>query len=307
RKKVIKFILKGRILVECWSKDPEIGVVPLEIRILHQLSKSPHPNIIEMKHFFQDANCFYIEMDLFGFGTDLFDYIELNRNMTEDEMKRIYLQTCLAVQHLHDRGIAHRDIKVRRARGRKKGGNGASDVPRGRGRGNNKFRLAPSPFFLVGPNSVAQDENLIVGENSHIRLIDFGSSAYVRSGKMFETFCGTLDYAWRKAPEVLEGCKYKGKPQDIWAMGILLYTLVYKENPFYNVDEIISGSLRVPFVVSAANLNLIRSILNRDPEKRPTIVAILEHEWLAGVKEELDFPLPGRGDDPPPPHRPRAA
>jgi protein-serine/threonine kinase len=41
-----------------------------------------------------------------------------------------------------------------------------------------------------------------------------------------------VDYA---APEVLQGKAYGGKEQDIWAMGILLYTIVYKENPFYNI------------------------------------------------------------------------
>lgn len=33
-------------------------------------------------------------------------------------------------------------------------------------------------------------------------------------------------------------------------MGILLYILIYKENPYYNIDEIISAKLRVPFVLS---------------------------------------------------------
>jgi serine/threonine protein kinase len=83
-------------------------------------------------------------------------------------------------------------------------------------------------------------------------LIDFGSSAFVKPhGKQFSTFCGTLDYA---APEILLGQKYDGPPQDVWAMGILLYTLVYKENPFYNMDEIISGSLRLPFHLSNSKI-----------------------------------------------------
>ena len=45
------------------------------------------------------------------------------------------------------------------------------------------------------------------------------------------------DYA---APEVLQGKAYGGKEQDVWALGILLYTIVYKENPFYNIGMCIS-------------------------------------------------------------------
>jgi protein-serine/threonine kinase len=68
-----------------------------------------------------------------------------------------------------------------------------------------------------------------------------------KNGRSFSSFCGTLDYA---APEILNGYKYDGPPQDVWSMGILLYTLVYKENPFYNMDEIVGGNLRIPFHLS---------------------------------------------------------
>jgi len=47
---------------------------------------------------------------------------------------------------------------------------------------------------------------------------------------------GVLDYA---APEVLQGKSYKGKEQDVWALGVLLYTICYKENPFYNVRPLV--------------------------------------------------------------------
>ena len=76
-----------------------------------------------------------------------------------------------------------------------------------------------------------KDENVVLDGEGKIKLIDFGSAAYLKNGP-FDVFVGTIDYA---APEVLQGKAYSGKEQDVWALGILLYTMVYKENPFYNI------------------------------------------------------------------------
>ncbi|VVT56324.1 uncharacterized protein SAPINGB_P004968 [Magnusiomyces paraingens] len=121
-----------------------------------------------------------------------------------------------------------------------------------------------------------KDENVIVDGSGLVKLIDFGSSAFVRQGP-FDVFVGTLDYA---APEVLAGKPYEGKPQDVWALGILLYTIIYKENPFYNVDEIMDHDLRVPFVMSEPCIDLIRMILTRPVRKRPSVEDIWNHPWI---------------------------
>lgn len=86
----------------------------------------------------------------------------------------------------------------------------------------------------------------------------------------------SLDYA---APEVLRGLPYRGKEQDVWALGILLYTIVYKENPFYSIDEIMDHDLRVPYVMSEECLDLIRKMLDRDVDRRIGIQDVLEHRW----------------------------
>ncbi|RIA96871.1 kinase-like domain-containing protein [Glomus cerebriforme] len=122
-----------------------------------------------------------------------------------------------------------------------------------------------------------KDENVILDEDGNVQLIDFGSSAYIKNGRKFDTFCGTIDYA---APEVLTGKKYSGPPQDIWALGILLYTLIYKENPFYNIDEIIARDLRIPYILSEGSIDLVKRMLDRDVEQRPTIDDVLNHSWL---------------------------
>ncbi|KAL1889387.1 serine/threonine protein kinase [Sporothrix stenoceras] len=120
-----------------------------------------------------------------------------------------------------------------------------------------------------------KDENVILDGEGNIKLIDFGSAAYIKSGP-FDVFVGTIDYA---APEVLAGRPYKGKEQDVWALGILLYTIIYKENPFYSIDEIMDRDLRIPYTISDDSIDLIRKMLNRDVAQRITIDQVLEHPW----------------------------
>lgn len=230
---IIKCIDKERILVDTWVRDRKLGTIPLEIQIMYTLNAEPHPNIMKIVDFFEDRQYYYLETPIFGDppAIDLFDYIEVKNDMSEDECRFIFRQVCLAIYHLHKHGIVHRDIK---------------------------------------------DENVIVDENGIIKLIDFGSAGYTKQGP-FDVFVGTIDYA---LPEVLRGDKYDGRPQDIWALGILLYTMLYKENPFYNVDEIMEGDLRVPYVISDASIALIKRILVRDVASRPSITDIVEDEWL---------------------------
>ena len=49
-----------------------------------------------------------------------------------------------------------------------------------------------------------KDENIILDETFHMKVIDFGSTAFLRPGKVFGTFCGTIEYC---SPEVLMGNK----------------------------------------------------------------------------------------------------
>ncbi|KAJ9625152.1 serine/threonine protein kinase [Taxawa tesnikishii (nom. ined.)] len=108
-----------------------------------------------------------------------------------------------------------------------------------------------------------KDENVVLDGDGAVKLVDFGSAAYIKSGP-FDVFVGTIDYA---APEVLRGSPYRGKEQDVWALGILLYTIVYKENPFYSIDEIMDHDLRVPYVLSEDCIDLIRKMLDRDEDE----------------------------------------
>lgn len=133
-----------------------------------------------------------------------------------------------------------------------------------------------------------KDENVVIDRSGWVKLIDFGSANYCRNGP-FDTFHGTLDYA---SPEAIEGKPYMGKEQDVWACGILFYTLIYKENPFYNIDEIMDRDLRVPYIISDLSIDLIRRMLNRDVEARFTMQQVLDHSWYDGfVGDAIQIPV----------------
>ena len=128
-----------------------------------------------------------------------------------------------------------------------------------------------------------KDENILIRDDDTVEIIDFGSSAYVKEGKKFDKFCGTGGYA---APEVLSGQKYDGPPQDIWSLGILLYTMIYGSNPFRTLDQIITSEVQFPVIVSSGSHDLMCQMLNRDFQKRPNIDEVINHPWFNDLSEE---------------------
>lgn len=107
-------------------------------------------------------------------------------------------------------------------------------------------QIADAVYFLHEHSIVhrdIKDENCVLDPDGNVRLIDFGSAAYVKEGRKFDTFSGTLECVSSlcfctftkltvslprsfAAPEVLKGARYSGKEQDIWALGVLGYVLI---------------------------------------------------------------------------------
>ncbi|NWU24767.1 PASK kinase, partial [Dyaphorophyia castanea] len=122
-----------------------------------------------------------------------------------------------------------------------------------------------------------KDENIVIAEDFTIKLVDFGSAAYLEPGKLFYTFCGTIEYC---SPEVLSGKPYHGPELEMWSLGITLYTLVLGENPFCELEEALAAVLSPPRPVSEGLMDLMAGLLHPVPEQRMTLAGLAEHPWL---------------------------
>ncbi|XP_064418169.1 PAS domain-containing serine/threonine-protein kinase [Latimeria chalumnae] len=122
-----------------------------------------------------------------------------------------------------------------------------------------------------------KDETVIIAEDFTIKLIDFGSAVYMEPGKLFHTFCRTIEYC---SPEVLMGNPYSGPELEMWSLGVTLYTLVFGENPFCEVEETMEAVIKTLFDVSEDLLSLLSWPLHPDPRQRMTLVELVKDEWV---------------------------
>ncbi|XP_051822331.1 serine/threonine-protein kinase Nek1 isoform X6 [Antechinus flavipes] len=76
------------------------------------LANMKHPNIVLYRESFEESGSLYIVMD-YCEGGDLYKRINAQKGVLfpEDQIMDWFVQICLALKHVHDRKILHRDIK----------------------------------------------------------------------------------------------------------------------------------------------------------------------------------------------------
>ena len=92
-------------------------------------------------------------------------------------------------------------------------------------------------------------ENVLLESDGYIVLADFGMSKFLdHSDERMKSFVGTLPYL---APEIINNEKYD-RTVDWWALGIMLYEMMYGSLPFSHknqkilFDKILSEKLDFP-------------------------------------------------------------
>lgn len=225
-------------------------------REIHHHRQLHHPHITQLYEVIATESNIWLVTELCS-GGELFDYLAEKGRLSEEETRVIFGQLCLAVAYVHSKGIVHRDLKL---------------------------------------------ENVLLDERCRVKLGDFGFTREFERGVLLETFCGTTGYA---SPEMLMAKKYLGPEVDVWSLGVILYTLLTGTLPFDDDDEgivkekVIRGEFEDPEWLSdgecacrcllhqcslrTESRDLLKSILQTDPDKRPTIAQILAHSWFTQV------------------------
>ncbi|ROV95356.1 hypothetical protein VSDG_06013 [Cytospora chrysosperma] len=134
-------------------------------------------------------------------------------------------------------------------------------------------------------------ENLLLDEEGHIKLVDFGFAKRLASTETY-TLCGTPEYL---APEVIHN-KGHTTAVDWWALGILIYEFLTGYPPFWhqNPIEIYKQIVEKPVVfpqeppISPEAKDIIRSFCNTDRSRRLGNVSggakkVKDHPFFRGV------------------------
>lgn len=94
-------------------------------------------------------------------------------------------------------------------------------------------QLASAVTYCHSKNVVHRDlklENLLLDKFYNLKLVDFGFARKVNtSAELSQTFCGSNAYA---SPEILKSIPYDPKMSDCWAIGVILFAMMYGELPF---------------------------------------------------------------------------
>jgi serine/threonine protein kinase len=137
-------------------------------------------------------------------------------------------------------------------------------------------------------------DNVVLDNEGHIKLTDFGlSKEGVFDSKSAKSFCGSIAYL---APEMLKKQGH-GKAVDWYLLGVLFYEMLvgippyftaHKEDIFHNIEY---GELQFPKLISNEAKELLRALLQKDPNKRlgggiRDALDIKEHVYFKDVNWE---------------------
>jgi len=119
--------LRKGIFATVWSGKHITSGVPKAIKVIHRAKLTPkddaavmnevailqslrHAHIVPLHDFFEERDYFYMVMEMMD-GGDVFDRIVQRTHYTEKNARDLCIALLNAVLYIHQRGVAHRDLK----------------------------------------------------------------------------------------------------------------------------------------------------------------------------------------------------
>jgi serine/threonine protein kinase len=159
------------------------------------------------------------------------------------------------------------------------------------------FQLAGALIYSHSKGIIHRDiklDNVLVDANGNVKLIDFGLCEIVATpNTLLQGWVGSLEYA---APEILLRTPYSGPKVDVWSLGVLFYSLLYGEFPFFAEDFLRTGchppiewpdeQLKTP-PTSCGVKTLLKKMLESNPRKRISMHDVYNDEYFCTLETQV--------------------
>lgn len=239
----------------------------------HMIRALKHENIIALEDVFSDRNTLYLVMELVR-GGDLFDRIVSLGRYQEQDAQQVMLQTLSAMEFMHSRNVAHRDMKPENILLLRR---------------NCHTRVKITDFGLAKSATEGGGLKTFCG-TPHYLAPEVQTQQASGSGSL-----PTTTY---------------GFEADMWSLGVIAFVLLtgdypWSAEPALMCREIAEGrpdfnkGAHVWSTLSPAALSFVQRLVVLEPAVRMTAREALQHPWLHSDSRTLDSPASSNagGDD----------
>jgi serine/threonine protein kinase len=225
-----------------------------EIKILRMFN---HPNIIKLYFVLKKPNFTYLGIEYCNGGSlsdNLYDYIKQHKKpFPEKLVQKIMKQILTGVKCLHDKGIIHRDLKLKNI------------------------------LIYYDNDSDLKNHNLY---GATIKIIDFNTSYILNSFMPYSVVGTPLNMAPSIAQNMFNAPKPYDDKIDIWSLGTLCYEMLFgkpllpgskKEEVYQNI---LNKNFYIPKTISVQARMFLLNMLRKDGINRLCASELLNHEFI---------------------------